>query len=158
MPGLMRAATLALTSVLLAACSTEPEDTHPQRWVSQRQAVFKDFTRTLEPLGLMVRERRPYDAAAFSAGAQALHELAMQPWPLFPPDSHYPPTRARPAVWAEPEAFRSAQERFQGDVARLLAAAQAEGVTVQALQAPVGEVERACKACHDRFRADRLAP
>jgi len=149
---------LASVVALLGACSAEPEDTHPQRWVSQRQAVFKDFTRTLEPLGLMVRERKPYDAAAFTAGAQSMQALSGKPWPLFTPDSNYAPTRARPAVWAEPEEFRRAQDHFKDTVARLLKAAQTEGVTAQELETPVSEVQRACKACHDRFRADRVAP
>jgi cytochrome c556 len=155
-PVLLTAALAAALTPLLAGCSAEPEDTHPQRWVSQRQAVFKDYTRTLEPLGLMVRERKPYDAAAFTAGAQALQGLAGKPWPLFPADSNYPPTRAQPAVWSDPAAFQAAQARFQDSVARLLVAAQTPGVTAPELETPVSEVQRACKACHDRFRADRV--
>lgn len=149
---------LLLTPLLaLAACSggAVPEDTHPQRWVSQRQAIFKDFTRTLEPMGLAARERRPYNPSEFAASALALQTLAAKPWPLFPADSQYPPTRAQPAVWDEPAAFRQAQQDYLASVDALVLAAQTGALEV--VRPAVGEVQQACKACHDRFRMAKQA-
>lgn len=142
---------LLITLLGLSACSeTAVPDEHPQRWVSQRQAVFKDFTRTLEPMGLAARERRPYNPSEFVASALALQALSSKPWPLFPADSQYPPTRARPEVWTEPAAFQQAQQNYLASVEALVAAAQTG--TLQAVRPAVGEVQQACKACHDRFR------
>lgn len=144
---------LLLCSLLLAACSpATPPDTHPQRWVSQRQAIFKDFTRTLEPMGLAARERQPYNPAAFVGQALELQALARRPWDLFPADSQYPPTRARPAVWSERAAFDRAQADFLESVDALLAAAQTG--TLQAVKPAVERVQRSCKSCHDKFRLD----
>lgn len=142
---------LALAALLgLAACNERARDTHPQQWVSKRQAVFKDFTRTLEPLGLMARERQPFDAPAFLAGAQRLQALAPQPWPLFTPDSNYPPTLAKPQLWEQAAAFQQAQQDYLASVAQLVQAAQAG--TLAAARPAVEQVQQRCKACHDQFR------
>lgn len=147
----IRSTTAALTATLaLAACSADFEDTHPQQVLSQRKALFKDFTRTLEPMGLVARERQPYDAEAFTASALELQRLSTLPWIHFSADGNYPPTRALPAVWAEPAAFQQAQAHYQDSVMRLVQAAQTG--QADAVRPAVFEVQEACKACHDRFR------
>jgi cytochrome c556 len=151
MPRLPCPAAAALCAALcLAACSDVPEDTHPQKLVSQRQAIFKDFTRTLEPMGLAARERKPYVPGEFMASALALQRLSTQPWVHFSADGNYPPTRAKPEVWQQPAEFLRAQQVFTGRVDELVAAAQAG--TLEGVRPAVGAVEAACKACHDRFR------
>jgi cytochrome c556 len=135
---------------VLAGCSDRAKDTHPQQWVSKRQALFKDFARTLEPMGLMARERQAFDAKAFQAAALHLQGLSTQPWPLFTVDSNYPPTKARPEVWEQPEAFQAAQKDMAASVALLVAAAQA--ATPAAVRPAVEQVQQRCQQCHDRFR------
>ena len=61
------AATMALTG-----CSQEPPDNHPDQPVTKRRAVFREFTRTLEPMGLVARDRQTYNAAVFLVQAQTL--------------------------------------------------------------------------------------
>jgi cytochrome c556 len=148
--GLPVTALLLAGTALLSACSQRVQDTHPQQWVSQRQAVFKDFTRTLEPMGLMARERQPFDPEAFSAAAQRLQTLSSLPWPFFTPDSNYAPTRARDRVWEQPEAFAQAQAHFRDRVEQLVQASQSG--TLDAVRPAVEQVQNSCKACHDRFR------
>jgi cytochrome c556 len=143
-------ALLTISTTALLGCSKAPEDTHPQRWVSQRQAIFKDYTRTLEPLGLMARERKPFNAVEFTTAAQALHQRSREPWALFPADSNYAPTRALPAVWAQPAEFEQAQQAFATSVQRLLQSAQAG--TLEAARPAIEDVQAQCKACHDKFR------
>lgn len=141
---------LMLMLGLLAACSEVPVDTHPQKLVTQRQAVFKDFTRTLEPMGLAARERQPYQPGEFMTHALALQRLSSEPWPFFTADGNYPPTRAKPAVWDQPADFEQARLAFIGSVDALVAAAQTG--TLAAVQPAVDQVEKSCKACHDQFR------
>lgn len=133
-----------------AACSDVPEDTHPQQLVTQRQAIFKDFTRTLEPMGLAARERQPYQPGEFMTQALALQRLSTQPWQFFTADGNYPPTRAKPAVWGQPAEFEQARLAFIGHVDALVAAAQTG--TLAAVQPAVTRVQDSCKACHDQFR------
>ena len=134
----------------LAACSEAPKDTHPEQLVTQRQALFKEFTRALEPMGLVARERQPYRADAFIAQAKALQQLAPRPWAYFRPDGNYPPTRALAALWDEPAAFEQARQAYLARVDALVEAAQGRELT--RIRPAVEQVEQSCKACHDRFR------
>ncbi len=147
---LLRFAGVLAVTLGLAACSEAPKDTHPEQLVSKRQALFKQFTRTLEPMGLVARDREPYQPNALLAQAQELQRLATQPWPLFTPDGNYPPTKALAKVWEEPAAFEQAQRLYITRVDALVAAAQGRDVAV--VRKAVNDVELACKSCHDGFR------
>ena len=136
----------------LAACSDADKDTHPSQVLTQRKAVFKQFTRTLEPMALVANGRNPYQQAEFLGWAQDLAALAPKPWPLFTPDGNYPPTRARAAVWSEPLKFKAAQESYQAAVKQLVAAAQVG--TLDAVTPAVADVASQCKACHKQFRSE----
>ena len=147
-PGL--AAVLLATALGLTACSETPKDTHPEQLVSKRQALFKEFTRALEPMALVARERQAYQPDAFLAQAVALQQLAPQPWALFRPDGNYPPTRALAKVWDEPAAFEQARQAYLARVDALVEAAQ--GRELARIRPAVEQVEQSCKACHDSFR------
>jgi cytochrome c556 len=137
-------------SMGLTACFEPIKDTHPDQVLTKRRALFKQFTRTLEPMGLVASGRKEYKPDEFLAMALDLDKLASKPWVYFPLDGNYPPTHARPAVWSQPEAFKAAQEKYQASVHALLMAAQAGKLgTVQ--QAMDG-VTNSCKACHKDFR------
>ena len=143
-----------LVAVLgLSACSGEPPDTHPDQPVTKRRAVFKDMVQALEPMGMVARDRKAYDAAEFLASAVALQQLAGKPWPLFTADSNYPPTHAKAAVWDKPAEFKQAQDKFQANVVTLVQAAR--GTDLDAIKASVSQVQQSCKACHDNFRTEK---
>lgn len=143
---------LAMT-VLLSACSDRVKDTHPQQLVSKRQAIFKKFTKTLEPMGLVARDRQDYLKADFMASAVALQELATQPWTYFTADGNYPPTRAKPEVWSQGGEFKQAQDSFVANVNKLVGVSGS--ADLPAIRAGVEAVEKSCKSCHDQFRHDR---
>jgi len=143
---------LAITAVLmLASCNNEPKDTHPGQPVTKRKAVFKQILRTLEPLGMVVRNRQDYDQQEFLAGSQELKRLASQPWIYFTPDSNYPPTRAKPEVWQKPADFTQAQQKFQSLVEQLVKAAGSGNLDT--IRPVLNDVEKSCKSCHNQFRS-----
>lgn len=146
----LRLTLLLAAALAVAACREAPKDTHPEQLVSKRQALFKQFTRSLEPIGLVARDRQPYQADALIAQALELQKLADKPWPLFRPDGNYPPTRALPKVWDDPAAFEQAQRLYIARVGALVEAAQSRDLA--RIRPASSEVEQACKACHDRFR------
>ncbi len=144
---------LVASSVVLSACSDRVKDTHPQQLVSKRQAIFKKFTKTLEPMGLVARDRQDYVKSEFVASALALQELSSQPWPYFTADGNYPPTRARPEVWSQAADFKQAQDKFLAAVNALVLVAGSADQT--AIRNSVEAVQASCKSCHDQFRSDR---
>ncbi|OIP14960.1 MAG: cytochrome C [Comamonadaceae bacterium CG_4_9_14_3_um_filter_60_33] len=144
--------TLAAAVALLSACSDRVRDTHPQQLVSKRQAIFKKFTKTLEPMGLVARDRQDYVKASFVASAEALQELASQPWQYFSADGNYPPTRAKPEVWSQPGDFKLAQDKFLAATDALVQVAGS--ADLPAINASVEAVQASCKSCHNKFRSE----
>jgi cytochrome c556 len=144
---------LLAVAVLLSACSDRVKDTHPQQLVSKRQALFKQFTQALEPMGLVARDRQDYTKSDFMASALALKELSSQPWAYFTADGNYPPTRAKPEVWSQAGEFKQAQDRFLVNVNKLVDVSGS--ADLPAIRASVEAVEKSCKSCHDQFRSDR---
>ena len=143
---------LLASAVLLSACSDRVKDTHPQQLVSKRQALFKQFTKTLEPMGLVARERQDYVKADFLASAVALQELSSQPWAYFTADGNYPPTRAKPEVWSQAAEFKKAQDTYLAAIDTLVQ--RAGSADLPAIRASVEAVQKSCKSCHDQFRTD----
>lgn len=151
MPKIIVMPILALVMTMaLPGCSDAGKDTHPQQLVTKRQAIFKDFTRTLEPMGLVARDRQPYNPREFNVKALELQRLSTLPWGFFTADGNYPPTHAKPDVWQQPAEFKQAQDNFIQAVSQLLKASQAGDL--EAIRPAVDAVQKRCKACHDQFR------
>lgn len=144
---------LLATTALLASCSDAGKDTHPQQLVSKRQAIFKKFTKTLEPLGLVARDRRDYVKAEFVADALALQELSNQPWVYFSAEGNYQPSRAKPEIWSQPDAFKKVQTDYLASVDQLVKVSG--NGDMPAIRSAVDDVQKNCKTCHDQFRIDR---
>ena len=145
---------LTLASLLvLGACGEEAKDTHPDQLVTKRKAIFKQFTKALEPMGMVARGRKDYNPREFNINALELQKLTSQPWPLFTADSNYPPTLAKPTVWEKPSDFKLAQDKFQTTIAGLVQASQ--GSDLDSIKQAVDGVQRSCKSCHDQFRNER---
>jgi cytochrome c556 len=144
--------TLLAATTLLGACSDRVKDTHPQQLVTKRVDVFKQFTKALEPMGLVARERQSYVKADFVAQAQALQTLSTQPWPYFTADGNYPPTRAKPEVWSKAAEFKKAQDTYLTEVDQLVKVAGSADMPI--ILASVDAVQKSCKSCHDQFRND----
>lgn len=144
-----RLALLSLCALILAACSSEVPDTHPDQPVTKRKQAFKAMLRNVEPMGTMLRDKR-YDPDAFARMANEFASLREQPWPHFGPDTNYPPTKALAAVWERPAEFEQRRQDFIAASDRLIAAAAARD-EAQARSA-YAAVQDSCKACHRDFR------
>ena len=143
---------IALSAVLALTACSEAVDTHPDQPVTKRRPVFKQFAHTFEPIGKVVRDSKDYNPREFKASALALKDLATQPWTYFTPDSNYPPTHAKPAVWLRAPEFKQAQENHNAKVAQLVEAAESGNLEV--VRGAVTEVQYSCKTCHNQFRKD----
>ena len=141
---------VSLLCLGLTACFEPIKDTHPDQVLTKRRALFKQYTRAMEPIGLIASGRKEFKQDELLAMVQDLEKLSTKPWVYFPADGNYPPTHAKPAVWSEPDAFKKAQEKYQVSVHELLLAAQ--GGKLESVQRAVDAVTNSCKACHKNFR------
>src|SRR5690606_26690211 len=131
------------------ACTGKVEDTRPGQPVKHRQDAFKAITRAFEPMGVMLRTDA-YNADNFAAAAAELIRVRETPWSYFGPDTHYPPTKAKAAVWSEAADFERERVAFFTASDALLAAAQT-GDKAQ-VQAAYDVAYDSCKSCHKRFK------
>ena len=144
-----RLALAALSALILAGCSSEVADTHPEQPVTKRRDAFKAMLRSFEPMGTMLKDRR-YDADAFAKLADEFGRLRDAPWSHFGADTNYPPTKAKPAVWEKPAEFDQRRQEFVSATDRLLAAAAARNEAEA--RSTYAAVQDSCKACHNDFR------
>ncbi len=139
---------LLSTVALLAACG-EVEDTRPGQPVKQRQMAFKEMVKAFEPMGVILRENR-YDADKFAMHAERLMARRDAPWLHFGPDTNYPPTKATPDVWQQPEQFEKDKQAFLAATDALLTAARSKDKAQS--EAAYDKVHEACKTCHKQFK------
>ena len=138
----------ALSALLLTACG-EPADTRPGQPVSARRSAFKKILLAFEPMGIALREKQ-YNADQFIVHADALAKVKDGPWSHFGPDTNYPPTKAKPAVWSATQRFESERQAFLTAVDRLaqVAASRDEKQITIAYEA----VHESCRSCHKAFK------
>jgi len=142
---------LAALVIGLSACGQPVEDTRPGQPVKTRQVAFKEMLKVFEPMGTMLRTNR-YDADRFVALAEGLISRRDAPWPHFGADTHYPPTKATPAVWSKPEQFERERQAFFAATDELLVAAQTR--EVEPARKAYFKVYDLCQSCHREFKKD----
>ena len=144
----------ALTTVFAgAAISDGHADKQLQAAVKARQSHMQLYSFNLGILGGMAKGAVKYNADTASAAASNLAAVATLNqsfyWPPGSDSDSIEGSRALPAIWQEGSKA--------GDIGKQLAEAamkmQADaGNGLEALQAGMGPIGGACKACHDDYR------
>jgi cytochrome c556 len=137
------AAACAAVSLPAAAQFAKPEDA-----IKYRQSALFVMGQHFSRVGAMANGRVPYDAAAASANAEIVAEMARLPWSAFGAGTEG--GKGKPEVWKEAAKFKEHQDKMVAETGKLVVAAKAG--TVEALKAQFGATASSCKACHDSFR------
>ncbi|WPH20168.1 c-type cytochrome [Variovorax paradoxus] len=137
------AAACAAVSLPAAAQFAKPEDA-----IKYRQSALFVMGQHFSRVGAMANGRVPYDAAAASANAEIVAEMARLPWTAFGAGTEG--GKGKPEVWKEAAKFKEHQDKMVAETGKLVVAAKAG--TVEALKAQFGATASSCKACHDSFR------
>jgi cytochrome c556 len=105
--------------------------------------VVRDQTRASTP-----------DMAAIKTAAKVVNDAAAEQAKWFPAGSgpEAGKTQALPAIWSKPAEFKAAMKMFSDAAPKLSAAANAGDAA--AVKAAFAEVGKACKNCHEQFRAE----
>jgi len=93
------------------------------------------------------------DLAAIRKGAAAIADGAGKSSGWFPPGTgpDVGKTRAKAEIWQKPEDFAAKDKTFE--TAAIAFKAAADSGDLNAIKAQAGELGKACKACHDPYRA-----
>src|SRR5262245_16300128 len=121
----------------------------PEVLLKQRQGAMALQGKYFGPLNAMAQGKIPYNAQVVVRNAGYLAALSEMPWDGFTPETKDEKSRALPTVWSDAAQWKEGQDRLTGAVAKLVAAKGEEA----AAKAAIGEVNKACGACHEHFRA-----
>ena len=119
---------------------------------SYRQSYFNLVAMNFGPIASMVKGEMPWDDARLKTFAGDLAALAsMDVSRAFAPGSEQGTTRAKPGIWENPDDFKAKL----GDLQESLVALQeaADGGDKDAIAGAVGAAGKACKSCHDEYKA-----
>jgi cytochrome c556 len=137
------AASCAALSLPAAAQFAKTEDA-----IKYRQSALFVMGQHFGRVGAMANGRAPYDAAAASANADIVAEMAKLPWAGFGAGTEG--GKSKPEVWKEAAKFKELQDKMIAETGKLAVAAKAGNL--DALKAQFGSAAASCKACHDDFR------
>lgn len=144
---------VGLTLAFAASAAKDPNE----KAIKARKAVMTLQSWYAGPLFQMAKGDMDYDADTAGAYAAALDTMASikgdMMWPPGTDNGAYAgKTRALPELWSTwPEAGEKA--RALSDASAALSEVAGDGL--DALRSKIGAVGKACKGCHDDFRADK---
>jgi cytochrome c556 len=121
----------------------------PEVLVKQRQAAMTLQGKYFGPLQGMAQGKIPYNAEIVARNAAYLNVLDKMPWDGFVPGTKDVKSQALPEVFKDPAKFKTAQERLQEAVAKLV---EVKSGDEAAAKAAIAEVGKACGGCHENFR------
>ena len=149
------AATIAVAVIGPAAQAVEKEHqpTRAERTIEYRQSALYLLGWNIGPIAAMVKGEIPFDQQALELRASRLAQIAPMIAEGFPPDSQTgAPTKAKPEIWQDIDDFRAKAAELERVTARF--AETAKTGDRKQISAGLGEVGGACKACHDKYRAE----
>ncbi len=152
---MMRILVTAILAAVLAAPATAAEDEN-EKAIKARRGAMQVRGFNAGPLFAMAKGTLAYDAELASMLANNLSLEAQmnggRMWPKGSDNTAYAgDTRALPEIWSTWPKVRDAGKQYADAVAKLAADA---GKGPDALKAAVGDLGKACKGCHDDFRAE----
>ena len=123
-----------------------------------RQALFRVVSWTMEPIGQMLKRRRPYDPDLMAASATRLQALAKMAPELFEHDTRGfgIPTRALDLIWEDKAGFDRKMRTLLAATDTLAATGLAQD-RARALEAAIA-LGQACSDCHSTYRAQHKVP
>jgi cytochrome c556 len=148
--------TLAVVGLTLALSVSAAQDPN-EKAIGARQSVMKLQSWYAGPLFAMAQGKMDYDAEMARSYAANLNIVANVDggamWPQGTDDGAYAgKTRALPEIWSTYPAVADKGKALSEAAAAL---AEVAGDGLDALRSTIGAVGKACKGCHDDFRAEQ---
>src|SRR5215469_14676568 len=143
---------VAVTAVLAQDAPQSPEQ-QAQAAVDTRQGLQKVMGAQMAPLGDMLKNKKPYDAAEIAKRAQNIANLASMQPDIFSTDTRKftLKTKAREGIWTNKSDFDAKSNDLQKAATDAATAAKG-GADQAALKKALFGIGHGCSGCHDNFR------
>lgn len=145
----MKSAAVLSAAALLAAPAFA-QVMKPESQQKQRKAAYTIINNNFGSLWRMTNGKKPYDRDEAVRNADLVAALADYPKQFFGEGTDKGETRAKPGIWQKRADFDDKMDRFVAEAKKLPQAARGDAAT---LKKAVADVEQACDACHDDYRA-----
>ena len=139
-----------VTAALLAAAFAADAQVKPEDQIKQRRAGYAVMGHNFANLGAMAQEKKPYNKEEAGKSADLVAALSDYMKVHFGEGTDKGETKAKPEIWQKRSDFDSKMDKMVVEAKKLPTAARTD---LAALKAQVGEAGKACKACHDDYRA-----
>jgi cytochrome c556 len=147
-------------AVATAVCSVAMAQVKPEDAIRARQSIMRVVALNFGPLADMGQNKIPYNKDLFLTNAARLEQVwSMDPGKFFIEGTDKPVagsktasfTDAKPEIWSKNKDFKASYDKVGQEIAKLAQAARTGDE--KAMKTQAGEVGKACKGCHDDFRA-----
>ncbi len=144
----------ALLAVLAAgAAHAQDQPTKAEQAVKYRKAVYQAIVWNWGPMGAMAQGKIPYDAKEFELRAARVAALAPMVGESFTADTQgVTGSKAKAGIWSNRADFDSKMKDLVDRTSALAKIAQAGDAAKS--KAAFLDAAGACKACHDKYKAD----
>ena len=140
------AAVVALTAAFAAEAQMKPEDQ-----IKQRRSGYAVMGFNFANLAAMAQEKKPYNKEEAGRSADLVAALCDYMKGFFGEGTDKgAETKAKHEIWEKRADFDSKMDKMITEARKLPVAARTD---LPALKAAVAEAGKACKACHDDYRA-----
>jgi len=144
--------TVAVSAALAQPPARSPEQ-EAQAAVDTRQGLQKVMGFEMAPLGAMLKNKQPYDAAVIARAATNIANLALMQPDVFGPDTRKfnLKTKAREGIWTNKSDF-DARSNDMVKAASEAAMVAKSGGDKDAMKKSLLAIGKGCAGCHDNFR------
>jgi cytochrome c556 len=143
---------VTVTAALAQDAAQSPEQ-QAQAAVDTRQGLQKVMGFEMAPLGNMLKNKQPFDAAVIAKNAANIAALASMQPDIFAPDTRKfnLKTKAREGIWTNKADF-DAKSNDLVKAANEAAMVAKSGGDKDALKKSLLAIGKGCAGCHDNFR------
>jgi len=142
--------------ILALACGAAHAQGQPskaEQTLKYRKAVYQTMVWNFAPMSAMAQGKIPYDATEFALRAQRVAALAPMLAESYTPETQsVEGTKAKPELWSNRADFDAKLKDLVDRSATL--AVVAKGGDPAKSKAAFMDTANACKACHDKYKAD----
>jgi cytochrome c556 len=144
---------LVLALAFGSALAQAQEPTKAEKTLKYRKAVYQVIAWNFGPMGAMAQGKIPYDAKEFEMRAQRVAALTPMLSESYSPDTQsVSGSKAKAELWSNRADFDAKMKDLVDRSATL--AAVAKTGDAEKSKAAFMDTAQACKACHDKYRAD----
>ena len=142
----------AVLAALLIPAAALMADTSVKELQHARHEHYEELGDAFKVVRDQTRSGNP-DLAAIKTAARKVNDASVNQQKWFPTGTgpEAGKTQALADIWVKPVEFKAAMKMFSDAAPKLQAAADAGDVA--AIKTAFGDVGKACKNCHDQFRA-----